>query len=99
MLDLKGMLETLAKINDLTTLEAFNKDTLGKSGPLNQAFKEMKNLDPDARKARGQELSDIKAKLISAYNEKAKVLSVVEINKKLEEELVDMSIDTKNRDT
>jgi phenylalanyl-tRNA synthetase alpha chain len=61
---------------------------------LGEEFKKMKTIAPEEKKAFGQQLSEIKSKLNLAYDEKSTALTVIEINKKLEKDLVDISLES-----
>ncbi len=94
MLDTKKLLEELDQIDNMEDLFMFNKNILWKKWQLNEAFKWMKDLDQEARKTRGQELSEAKNILTTAYNKKEMQLSLQDINQQLKKELVDISLTT-----
>jgi len=77
----------------MVQLDNFFQIYLGKKGLLNEEFKVMIDLAPEAKKERGAQLSDIKTKLTEAYEIKAQSFKMGQINEQLEKDLVDISLD------
>jgi len=98
MLSLNELIQTLEKIKNIEELEQFQKDVLWKKWSLNEEFKKMKELDGDQRKVRGQELAEIKNKIMQLYQKKEILFQSEKINKKLQEDLVDISITKSPKD-
>jgi len=94
MLDIKKTLDELKVCDNLESLEDFQQKYLGKKGLLNDEFKKMKRLSPDEKKIFWQKLSEIKNRLNLSYDEKSTSLMVAEINKKLDKDLVDISLES-----
>ena len=80
------VIETLDALNDLRV------KYLGKKGPIQEVMKNMKDLTPDERKAAGQVSNDVKRTLSDAVNAKKEELELVEINKQLAEETIDVTL-------
>ena len=79
--------DTLSKLNDCRV------EYLGKKGPLQEAMKEMKNLDPADRPAFGASVNEIKSFIASLIEEKKAELEVKEMNERLEKEKIDITLD------
>lgn len=94
MLDIKKALGELENCDNLDKLEEFQQKYLGKKWLLSEEFKKMKTIAPEEKKAFGQEISEVKNTLNTAYEEKSTTLTVIEINKKLEKDLVDISLES-----
>jgi len=92
MLDSAKIISELDQINDLTTLEEFNKQYLSKKWIINEEFKKMKKMSIEEKKPIWQVLSDIKNKINSAYQKKEIELSTAQINKQLEKDLIEIGI-------
>ncbi|WP_456446372.1 phenylalanine--tRNA ligase subunit alpha [Oceanithermus sp.] len=87
--------EALAEIRAAASLEALQEIKvrfLGKKGRLTQAFKAMKGLDPEERKARGQELNRIKQAIEKALEEREVEIRAAELRARLEREREDVSL-------
>ena len=69
--------EALEKIEACTSLKELNDIRvlyLGKKGPIQEAMKSMKNMDPDQRKTFGQTSNKVKQELSKAVEDKKEVL-------------------------
>ncbi|GEM90221.1 phenylalanine--tRNA ligase alpha subunit [Oceanithermus desulfurans NBRC 100063] len=89
------MEEALAEIRAAASLEALQEIKvrfLGKKGRLTQAFKAMKGLGPEERKARGQELNRIKQAIEQALAEREAEIKAAELEARLEREREDVSL-------
>lgn len=95
MLDLQSILEELNKVQIVSDLENFDKKYLSKSWLLNEEFKKIGSLSNEEKKDFGKKMSEIKNTLTSAYAEKEKNLTTLEINKKLEKDIIDISVEAK----
>lgn len=87
--------EALAEIRAAASLEALQEIKvrfLGKKGRLTEAFKAMKGLGPEERKARGQELNRIKQAIEKALEEREAEIKAAELAAKLEREREDVSL-------
>jgi len=84
-----------SEIKEVVTLEALNDlrvKYLGKKGPIQEVMKNMKDLTPDERKAAGQISNDVKRTLSDAINVKREELELVEVNKQLANETIDVTL-------
>ncbi len=92
MIDKNEILEKIEKATSTSELESLNVEVLGKSGSLSLALRELGKMTPDERKVRGAELNQIKTEIISAMDAKKSILELSEINKKLESDKIDVSL-------
>ncbi len=75
-------LKTVTSLESLTALEA---QYLGKNGVLNAALKSMKDLDPEARKALGQEINLVKNNIVEQISvKKGELNSAVDESKNVD---------------
>lgn len=94
MLELAHALWELEKVVEAAQLENFFQIYLWKKGLLNEEFKVMLSLSPEEKKERGGKLSEIKTKLMAAYEAKEQSFKMEEINQQLQKDLVDISLDS-----
>mgnify|MGYP003295311909 CR=1 FL=1 len=92
MIDKNEILEKIEKATSTSELEGLNVEVLGKSGSLSLALRELGKMTPDERKVMGAELNQIKTEIISAMDAKKSILELSEINKKLESDKIDISL-------
>ena len=92
MIDKNEILSKIENAKTTSELESLNVEVLGKSGSLSMALRELGKMTPDERKVRGAELNQIKAEIVSAMDAKKSVLELSEINKKLESDKIDISL-------
>ncbi len=94
--DLKKIVEDAKKafkdVKDKIELNAQKANFLGKKGPLASIMSQMKNLSVEEKKELGQLTNDAKAEMENAYLEKLDMLTEEEINKKLSEETIDVTL-------
>ncbi len=87
--------DALAEIRAAISLEALQEIKvryLGKKGRLTQAFKAMKGLGPEERRARGQELNRLKQTIEKALEEREAEIKAAELTARLEREREDVSL-------
>ena len=87
--------EALEKIEACTSLKELNDIRvlyLGKKGPIQEAMKSMKNMDPDQRKTFGQTSNKVKQELSKAVEDKKEVLEHQAIIDKINSETIDLSL-------
>ena len=87
--------EALAKLADCSSLKELNDIRvlyLGKKGPIQEAMKSMKNMDPDQRKTFGQTSNKVKQELSKAVEDKKEVLEHQAIIDKINSETIDLSL-------
>ncbi len=92
MLDLKVALEKLGSVSNKEQLEEFNQEYLGKKWLLNQEFWRLKDLSPEEKKEVWGALSTLKSELNSAYKNKEQEILREEVNKNLENDIVDIFV-------
>ena len=88
--------EGLAKIEacaDLASLQQLRVLYLGKKGPIQEVMGMMKELSKEERPAFGQQVNEIKSLLSKAINDRRAVLETKEMNEKLEQEKIDITLD------
>jgi phenylalanyl-tRNA synthetase alpha chain len=95
MLESDKIVKEIQDVKDLKELELVFDKYLGKKWLLNEEFKKMANLSIDQKKEYGKILSDSKNILTDAYANKEKELGMANINQKLNEDIVDISLDGK----
>ncbi len=93
MIELKALLTQLSSIENPDQLEIFFQKYLGKKWLLNEEFKKLVSLSPEEKKTVGAELSEVKEKLTSAYEQKSTSFMMEKINEQLGKDLVDMGLD------
>ncbi|MFZ2151432.1 MAG: phenylalanine--tRNA ligase subunit alpha [Candidatus Absconditicoccaceae bacterium] len=95
MLETDKILKELDLVKDIIHLELFFDKYLGKKGLLNEEFKKITTLSIEEKKTYGKTLSDAKTILTDAYESKEQLLSMDNINAKLREDIVDISLEGK----
>nr|MBI5254344.1 phenylalanine--tRNA ligase subunit alpha [Candidatus Falkowbacteria bacterium] len=86
-------LKELATIKDIDEFKKIFTKYLGrKQGVLTDILKDIKNLGADAKKAIGQVANQVKNDVAAAFAAREKELSGLEIEKKLSENLVDVTL-------
>ena len=86
------IIKSIEKAETLDALEAVRVEVLGKKGSISLAMKEIGNLDPDARKAEGQKLNQLKDSIANALEAKKSALALEQINKRLASEKEDVTL-------
>lgn len=94
-MNLEQSLLELEPISNIKQLEEFFQKYLWKKWLLNAEFGKMKSATPEEKKELWVKLSEIKNTLSAAYSKKNSELSILEINKQLEQDIVDISINAK----
>ena len=88
--------EGLSKIQeakDTKSLQELRVNYLGKKGPIQEVMKMMKDLPAEERPAFGQQVNEVKAMIAEAIEAKKLELESQEMNAKLENEKIDISLD------
>ena len=88
--------EGLAKISaceNLSDLQSLRVLYLGKKGPIQELMKSMKDLPKEERPAFGQQVNEVKALFANAIEERKQVLEVKEMEEKIENEKIDITLD------
>lgn len=87
--------ETLKQLDRLVSLEELQElkvKVMGKKGSLTSLLKQMGKLSPNERPQIGQIINEVRNQLEDAWNEKMKELEEYELQKRLEEERIDISL-------
>lgn len=78
--------------NDKISLNNLKANYLGKKGPLAAIMAQMKDLSIDEKKELGKLTNDAKALMETSYNKKLSDLNEAEINEKLKNETIDVTM-------
>lgn len=92
MLNLDQELSRIQQAETLDILELWFQEILGKKGSLTQSLKALATLSPEEKKIQGGQLSSLRTALQDAYQAHFDYLKTAEINKQLEQDLVDISL-------
>lgn len=93
---LKEALEKIQKSETLQDLNDAQVAILGKQGSLSLLLREMKNVLPEDRKEVGQLLNEARTQIESNINNKKSILENENLQKRLEEEKIDITEPSKN---
>lgn len=88
--------EGLANIEacvDLASLQQLRVLYLGKKGPIQEVMGMMKELPKEERPAFGQQVNELKSLLSKAIDDRRAVLEISEMNEKLEQDKIDITLD------
>ena len=85
-------LNMLKEISDLKEINQLKSELFGKSGKISNEFKKMGSLNPEERKTISSQLNDAKNELNNLIEKKIKDLEINEINLKLKNERVDVTL-------
>ena len=85
-------LNKLKKISDLKEINQLKSELFGKSGKISNEFKKMGSLNPEERKTISSQLNDAKNELHNLIEKKIKDFEINEINLKLKNERVDVTL-------
>ena len=77
---------------DLKTLNDLRVYFLGKKGPIQEAMKSMKTMEPEERSTFGQVSNEVKQTITQAIEEAKELLEKQAIQKKLESEIIDITL-------
>jgi phenylalanyl-tRNA synthetase alpha chain len=81
-----------ARAADLDELDEVRVRFTGKRSPLAEAQQGMRDLTPDERKARGQQLNAFKAAFAASYEARREQLAAEQLRARLETERLDLSV-------
>ena len=82
----------LAEVNDINALQQTKANYLGKKGIVASMMGNMKDLSIEERKEIGMQSNKIKVALEEMFDNKRKAIEEAIINKKLEEETIDVTL-------
>lgn len=98
MFDYQKAIEEIKTSKTIEELELIFDKYLGKKWILNEEFKKIGNMSTEEKKEFWKTMSDAKTAISEAYENKENLLSMENINIKLREDIVDVSIETKKID-
>ena len=85
-------LNKLKEISDVKEINQLKSELFGKSGKISNEFKKMGSLNSEERKKTSSELNDAKSELQNLIEKKLKDIEIIEINSKLKNERVDVTL-------
>ncbi len=85
-------MSAVAAAGDMAALEALRVATLGKKGTITGRMKALGGLDPDARKAAGQALNQLKSAVAEAIEARKAAFAEAELEARLAGERVDVTL-------
>ena len=85
-------LNKLKEISDVKEINQLKSELFGKSGKISNEFKKMGSLNSEDRKKTSSELNDAKSELQNLIEKKIKDIEINEINLKLKNERVDVTL-------
>jgi len=83
----------MKNVKTLKDLENEKVQHLGKSGTITKMYQELRALDGEAKKKKGQEINRLKEEFDVAYKAKKEELEEQELNEKLKTESIDISLE------
>jgi phenylalanyl-tRNA synthetase alpha chain len=86
------LLAAVAAATDPASLESVRVDALGRKGRITELMKGLGKLDPDARRAAGQELNAVKTAVADAIEARKQTLDDAGLEARLAAESVDVSL-------
>lgn len=92
--DLEKELDNCDALEDLQNIKV---KFLGKSSLINAEMKELGFMEPEDRKSRGQEINNVKIALQKAIDDKRLHLEELQMQRKFEEEKLDLTLPARNR--
>jgi phenylalanyl-tRNA synthetase alpha chain len=87
----KEWIEKIESTDSVEALENLRIEILGKKGFLTKEFARLKDIPNEEKKAFAQNLNNNKLEITNALESKKEILEKIELNKKLEEEKIDVS--------
>ena len=85
-------LNKLSKVSDLKQINQIKSELFGKSGKISNEFKKIGSLNSEERKGVSSELNATKSELQNFIERKIKDIEINEINSKLKNEKVDVTL-------
>ncbi len=95
MINLDEFLNKIRNIKDNHEFQKIKSELLGKNSVLNLKFKELGKLSAEDRKKTAEILNEQKNKILKAFEIKQEEIQSLEINKKLDNEKVDVTLPSK----
>lgn len=84
--------QTIQSAPDLSALENLRVTLLGKKGLLTEQLKELGQLPPEERKAKGQLLNQVKEDLAQHLQDRKEILEAQDLEQKLRDEKIDVTL-------
>ena len=97
-MNLEQIIEHINSVKTLEELEEVKKQYIWKKWTISAEFKKMKDLSPEEKKTRWQELARLKEGVENAVKQKYEELFKAQINKILENDIVDITLDGVKKD-
>lgn len=85
-------LEAIKEAKNQLDIIKFHDTFLSKKSEINKMMSELRNLEVNARKKAGQEINDARFEIQKAYEEKLQIIKGEELNRKIKEEAIDISL-------
>ena len=86
------ILDKLKNANERNFLDQIKTEVFGKKGIITELFKKIGRLDQDKKKEYASQLNNLKIKITAAIEKKIAELDQLEINKKLKNEKIDITL-------
>lgn len=96
---LSQALQQLAEAGDLSALEQARVQYLGKKGVFTQVMKELGSLEPEQRRALGQQINDAKDRFTQELETKKTALEQAELYARLAKERIDVTLPGRGQQT
>ena len=93
------ILENINNASNLDELEKVRVNSIGKKGKLSVFMKQLGSLEPSKRKETGQKLNLIQKDILSSIDNKRNVLGKQQLEKRLENEKIDISLPVRPEET
>ena len=87
-----NILNKIKKVSDRNSLDLIKTEIFGKKGIITELFKKIGNLDQSQKKEYALKLNDLKTKIIKIFEKKLIDFDQSEINKKLKNEKIDITL-------
>ncbi|MCC6643134.1 phenylalanine--tRNA ligase subunit alpha [Candidatus Peregrinibacteria bacterium] len=93
---LKQALEAIQAASTITALKEVEVKYLGRSGQITELLKTLKDLSPEEKRSKGQEIQKLKNGFTEAYTTRERYLQKAEIDAKLQAEFFDITLNQIN---
>ena len=87
-----GASEAIGAATDVRQLEDIRVQYLGKKGQITALLKSLGKMDPEERRTFGQQVNQIRDRIVTAMNEQREALSRAEMDARLKAEAVDVTL-------
>ncbi len=93
---LQQALEEIQKADTTTALKDVEVKYMGRSGQITELLKTLKDLSPEEKRSKGQEIQTLKTGFTEAYSTRERYLQKAEIDAKLKAEFFDITLNEIN---